>query len=64
MSGGGSGNNDEANRLLEEQIRQQKEEIEQKRLAIQQQRIAIIKGQGAQSFNNPDNPHPPAQIIQ
>lgn len=62
MSGGG--NNDEANRLLEKQIRQQKEEIEQKRLAIAEQRMAIIKGQGAQSFSNPGNPHPPAQIIQ
>lgn len=61
MSGGG---NDDANRLLEEQIRQQKEEIEQKRQAIVEQRMAIIQGQGAQSFNNPDNPHPPAQIIQ
>lgn len=60
MSGGG---NDDANRLLEEQIRQQKEEIEQKRQAIVEQRMAIIQGQGAQSFNNPDNPHPPAQII-
>jgi hypothetical protein len=57
MSGGGSGN-DEANRLLEEQIRQQKEEIEQKRQAIVEQRMAIIQGQGAQSFNNPDNPNP------
>ena len=61
MSGGG---NDDANRLLEEQIRQQKEEIEQKRQSIVEQRMAIIQGQGAQSFNNPDNPHPPAQIIQ
>lgn len=59
-----SGSNDDANRLLEEQIRQQKEEIEQKRQAIAEQRIAIIKGQDAQSFNNPDNPNPPAQIIQ
>jgi hypothetical protein len=61
MSGGG---NDDANRLLEEQIRQQKEELEQKRLAVAQQRMAIIKGQGAQQFTNPDNPNPPAQIIQ
>ncbi len=61
MSGGG---NDDANRLLEEQIRQQKEEIEQKRQAIAEQRMSIIQGQGAQIFNNPDNPHPPAQIIQ
>ena len=50
MSGGGSGN-DEANRLLEEQIRQQKEEIEQKRQAIVEQRMAIIQGQGAQSLD-------------
>jgi hypothetical protein len=64
MSSGGSSHNDEANRLLEEQINQQKQEIEQKRQAIQQQRLAIIQGQGAQRFNNPDNPNPPAQIIQ
>ncbi|WP_010597632.1 hypothetical protein [Rickettsiella massiliensis] len=61
MSGGGD---DEANRMLEEQIRQQKEEVEQKRLAVAQQRMAIIKGQGAQQFTNPDNPNPPAQILQ
>ena len=59
-----SGGNNEANRLLEEQIRQQKEEIEQKRQAIAEQRMAITQGQGAQSFNNPDNPHPPQQFIQ
>lgn len=64
MSGGGSSSGDEANRLLEEQIRQQKAELEQKRLAIEQQRFAMIQGQGVQQFNNPDNPHPPAQIIQ
>jgi hypothetical protein len=61
MSGGG---NDDANRLLEEQIRQQKEEIEQKRQAIVEQRMAIIQGQGAQLFNNPDNPNPSQQLTQ
>ena len=61
MSGG---DNDEANRLLDEQIRQQKEELEQKRLAVAQQRMAVIKGQDAQQFTNPDNPNPPMQIIQ
>lgn len=64
MSGGGSSSNDEANRLLEEQIRQHKEEIEQKRQAIVEQRMAIIQGQGAQLFNNPDNPNPPQQLTQ
>ncbi|RDH39922.1 MAG: hypothetical protein CFE62_006495 [Candidatus Aquirickettsiella gammari] len=59
-----SGGNNEANRLLEEQIRQQKQELEQKRQAIEQQRMAIIQGQGAQRFDNPNNPNPPAQIIQ
>ena len=59
-----SGGNEESNRLLEEQIRQQKQEIEQKRQAVEQQRMAIIQGQGAQRFNNPENPNPPAQIIQ
>lgn len=63
MSGGGDGN-DEANRLLEEQIREHKEELEQKRKAIMQQRLAIIQGQDAQQFTNPDNPNPPQQIIQ
>ena len=62
MSGGGD--NDEANRLLEEQIRQQKEEVEQKRKAVAQQRMAVIKGQGAQQFTNPDNPNSPMQLIQ
>ena len=61
MSGGG---NDDANRLAHEQIRLQKEELEQKRKAVEQQRFAIIQGQGAQRFDNPDNPNPPAQVIQ
>ncbi|MDQ8039630.1 MAG: hypothetical protein REH83_04415 [Rickettsiella sp.] len=61
MSGGGD---DEANRLAEEQIRLQREELEQKRKAIMQQRMDIIQGQGAQQFTNPDNPNPPAQVIQ
>lgn len=63
MSAGGSGN-DDANRLLEEQLRQQKEEIEQKRQAIVEQRMAIIQGQGAQSFNNPYNSYNPQQLNQ
>lgn len=63
MSGGGNGN-DDTNRLLEEQIRQQKEEIEQKRQAIVEQRMAIIQGQGAQSFNNLDNSYNPQQLNQ
>jgi hypothetical protein len=61
MSGGGD---DDANRLAEEQIRLQQEELEQKRKAMMQQRMAIIKGQGAQRFDNPDNPNPPMQVIQ
>ncbi len=61
MSGGG---NDDANRLADEQIRLQKEELEQKRKAVEQQRFAIIQGQGAQRFDNSDNPNPPAQVIQ
>ncbi len=61
MSGGGD---DSANQLMDEQIQLQKQELEQKRQAISQQRMAIIKGQDAQQFSNPDNPNPPAQIIQ
>jgi hypothetical protein len=64
MSGGGGNSNDEANRLLDEQIQLQKQELEEKRKAIEQQRMAIIKGQGAQQFSNPDNPAPPSQVIQ
>jgi hypothetical protein len=60
MSGGG----DDANRLLDEQLRLAKEEKEQKRLAVEKERMAIIQGQGAQRFDNPDNPNPPMQIIQ
>lgn len=61
MSGGGD---NDTNRLVNEQLRLQKEELEEKRKAIEQQRFAIIQGQGAQRFDNPDNPHPPTQIIQ
>lgn len=61
MSGGGD---DDANRLVDEQLRLQKEELEEKRKAIEQQKFAIIQGQGAQQFTNPDNPNPPMQVIQ
>ena len=61
MSGGG---NDDANRLVDEQLRLQKEELEEKRKTVEQQRFAIVQGQGAQSFDNPDNPNPPMQVIQ
>ncbi|WP_218814183.1 hypothetical protein [Rickettsiella endosymbiont of Dermanyssus gallinae] len=62
--GGGSHESDEANRLADEQLRLQKEELEQKREAVFKERMAILQGQGAQQFNNPDNPNPPQQIIQ
>lgn len=61
MSGGGD---NDTHRLVDEQLRLQKEELEEKRKAIEQQRFAIIQGQGTQRFDNPDNPHPPTQIIQ
>lgn len=61
MSGGGD---DDANRLLDEQIRQAKEEKEQRLLAIKKERMSVIQGQGAQQFTNPDNPNPPMQVIQ
>lgn len=62
MSGGGE--DDSANQLMDEQIQLQKQTIQEKVKALTNARMAIIKGQDAQQFSNPDNPNPPAQIIQ
>lgn len=51
--GGGSSSNDPAersNRLMEEQISQNKQELEQKRSALVKQRLSIIKSEGAQNW--------------
>lgn len=61
MSGGGD---DDANRLLQEEINEDKIEKQQKLKALAKTRMSIIQGQGAQQFDNPDNPNPPMQLIQ
>lgn len=47
-SGGQDSGRSESDRLIDEQIKQNKAEIEQKRKGLYQQRLDIIKAQGGQ----------------
>jgi len=56
LFGGGDQPDNQANELIEEQMRDNEIQIEQKRRSLYQTRLDVIKAQGAQQWTTPVTP--------